>query len=612
MGCNQGNKKDNYNQPIRKWQRTDNHSYANIAEIHTEHLHIELDVNFDNQTIYGIARHKMVAHSANQAVFDIKNIEIQRITVGDKKETLTDYQVGQEDKILGAPLIVSIDSNVRYINIYYKTTPKSEALDWLLPSLTEGKQHPFLYTQGQTILTRTWIPIQDSPSNRITYSATVKVPSNLLPVMSATNPIVKNETGVYNFSMKQAIPSYLISLAVGNLEYRKLGEYCGVYSEPELIDACTYEFADVPKMLNAAQKLYGQYRWEQYDIVVLPHSFPFGGMENPRITFANPTLIVGDRSLVTVIAHELAHSWSGNLLTNASWDDFWLNEGFTVYFENRIMEELYGKERAKMLQALEMQELKETLNKIDIADTRLKIHLVDRNPDEAMTDIAYIKGAFFLRTLEKHSGREKFDRFIKKYFDAHAFQSISTEQFVNYLNENLLQHDSMSFNTEEWIYSTGLPENCIQIHSKSLQEIEQIAKKTIKDKRFLKKQDLKKWKTQEWVAFIRAFPENSSIDVLNYVDSLFYLKNCGNAEIMYEWYLLAIRSNYIDIKDEIHNFLKKVGRLKYLEPIYEATQEKNTNFYQKWGVQQFELLKNNYHPLAKNSIQQIITRHKSK
>lgn len=588
----------------------DIHSYANLNEIHTEHLHLDLDVNFENNKIYGVARHQMSKHTADTAVFDIKNIDIQKITTGKEKESETDYVIGENDPVLGAPLMVSIDSTVEYINIYYTTTDKTEALDWLAPELTEGKKYPFLYSQGQTVLTRTWIPIQDSPSNRITYSADVKVPKEFLALMSAENPIKKNETGEYHFEMKQPIPAYLIAIAVGNLEYRSLGKNSGVYSEPELIDACADEFADLQKMIEAAEKLYGKYRWEQYDVVVLPYSFPFGGMENPRLTFANPTLITGDRTLVNVIAHELAHSWSGNLVTNSSWEDFWLNEGFTVYFENRIMEELYGKEVADILAVIEFQELERTLKKVDAEDTKLKLNLSKRSPDEGMTDIAYIKGAYFLRTLEKEAGRKKFDRFLKKYFDDHAFSTLSTEEFISYLDKNLLKPQKINFNVSEWIYTKGIPENCIKITSPRLEKVEKLADDIVSGKTTLKKKKIKRndLTTQEWMAFIRKLPHYTDPKILKSIDDQLSFKNCGNSEIMCEWYMLAINSGYTIVRPSMEKFLNKTGRLKYIEPIYETLINSRYESDKHLAERIFEKSKGNYHPVARITIEEMIAK----
>ena len=588
--------------------RKDAHSYANFNEVYTKHLHLDLEVNFKNNSIYGVARHQMVNLDADTAIFDIKYLEIQKVTVGDKDEKPASFIIGEFDSILGSPLMVAINPDVEFINIYYKTTEKCEALDWLAPEQTAGKKHPFLYSQGQAILTRTWIPIQGSPANRITYSADVTVPKELLPIMSAANPVEKNETGKYHFEMKQPIPAYLIALAVGDLSYKSLGKNCGVYSEPELLDACAYEFVDLPKMMTAAEKLYGKYQWEQYDIVVLPYSFPFGGMENPRLTFANPTLIAGDRSLVSVVAHELAHSWSGNLVTNATWDDFWLNEGFTVYFENRIMEELYGKEVADILVNVEYQELQNTLKKEAKEDTKLKLNLDHRSPDDGMTDIAYVNGSLFLRTLEVKVGRERFDQFLTSYFKKYAFQTITTEDFVAYLESELLAPNNISFNVDEWIYEPGLPSNCPKVVSARLEKIEKLADQFADGKNIFVDKKLKRenFTTQEWQTFIRRLPSDIRPERLKLLDSKLNFKGCGNAEIMSEWYVLGINSNYKGIRSEMSKFLSKVGRRKYLEPIYETLAQSKDSSDLVWARSVFEKAKNNYHFVSKATIEEII------
>lgn len=582
------------------------HSYARIDEVRTKHLHLDLDVNFENNTIYAVARHQVINNNADTAIFDIKYLDIQKVTLGKDTEIETDYVIGENDLTFGAPLMIPIDSTTEYINIYYKTTDKTEALDWLTPELTEGKKYPFLYSQGQTILTRSWIPIQDTPSNRITYSADVKVPSNFLALMSAENPTSNNDKGEYHFEMKQAIPAYLIALAVGKIEYRKLGENCGVYSEPELIEASAKELEDLPQMISAAESLYGSYRWGQYDVIVLPYSFPFGGMENPRLTFANPTLITGDKSLVTVIAHELAHSWSGNLVTNESWEDFWLNEGFTVYFENRIMEKLYGKDIANILAVIEFQELEKTLKKIDKNDTKLKLNLSKRNPDDGLTDISYIKGAYFLRTLEETVGRTKFDKFLNEYFNFYAFKTATTESFITFLDKHLLKPNNINFNTDEWVYQQGLPENCIKIESKRLDKIGELAKNVVKNPKILKKYKREEFITQEWMSFIRQLPQYTEPKTMKTIDEYLSLKDCGNSEIMCEWYNLAIKSGYTLVRKDMEKFISKTGRLKYLEPIYEALATSKYDSDKNLAKSFFKNYKNNYHPVARLAIADIV------
>src|SRR4029078_6772940 len=244
------------------------------------------------------------------------------------------------------------------------------------------------------------------------------------------NPTGKNPDGVYRFSMPQAIPSYLLALAVGDLAFRPLGPKSGVYPQPGVVERAAWERADTPKMIAAAEKLYGPYRWGRYDILILPASYPYGGMENPRLTFAPPTVLAGDRSLVSLVAHELAHSWSGNLVTNATWNDFWLNEGFTTYIESRIMEELRGKNYADMLRLLGRQDLEEAVKAAGphSPDTRLHIDLTGRDPDAGTGDVAYEKGAAFLQTVESVVGRERLDKFLREYFDHFQFQPLSSDR----------------------------------------------------------------------------------------------------------------------------------------------------------------------------------------
>lgn len=601
---------------LHHFDPSDAHSYANIKDVRTEHLHLELDVNFENQTVYGVARHQLSEHKVKTAVFDVKELEIMKVTIGSdaKEETATDYSIGKNDALLGAPLNVTIKNNTRFVNIYYKTTQATEALDWLPASLTEGKKHPFMYTQGQAILTRSWIPLQDTPLNRITYSADVQTPKGLMAIMSASNPKKLSADGKYHFKMEQKIPAYLIALAVGNLVYSPLGEKTGVYSEPEIADAATYEFADVPKMMKAAEELYGAYRWDQYDIVMLPYSFPFGGMENPRLTFANPTILAGDRSLVSVIAHELAHSWSGNLVTNATWNDFWLNEGFTVYFENRIMEKLYGKEIADILALIEYQDLEASLESIMVSehpeDSKLKLELNHRNPDDGMTDIAYIKGAYFLRTLEKAVGRKEFDAFLENYFNSHAFETITTEKFVEYLNNELLKPKNITFNTKEWIYSNGLPDNCVKTSSKRLEFMEKMAAViNIPEKPFPKQfagKERGDYITQEWQTLIRKLSPSLSVDKMAELDRRFHFSKDANPAIKSDWYQLCIKTGYKAARPDMRAYLIKIGRRWFIESIYQCLMDSKDASDPVFAKAVFEEAKSGYHFVSRSTIAEIV------
>ena len=388
-------------------------------------------------------------------MLDTRDLTIEKVTLG-KEEKPAAFSLSTANGVFGRKLSIAIDKNTALVNVYYQTSPQAAALQWLNPEQTAGKEQPFLFSQSEAILARTWLPCQDSPGIRFTYNATVTVPKGYLALMSAENPQQVNESGTYTFAQKKPIPAYLMAIAAGNIVFRSLGTRTGVYAEPATIEKAHYEFAQMQDMLVAAEKLYGPYEWGRYDVLVLPPSFPFGGMENPCLTFATPTVLAGDRSLVSLVAHELAHSWSGNLVTNATWNDFWLNEGFTVYFENRIMEAIEGPEYADMLTQIGRDDLAETMAEMGNTnpDTQLKLKLDGRNPDDGMTDIAYEKGFFLLKTIENAVGREKFDAFLKKYFADHAFKTSNTEDFLAYLKKELFAGNEKAYeqlHIEDWI-----------------------------------------------------------------------------------------------------------------------------------------------------------------
>ncbi|WP_347158758.1 M1 family metallopeptidase [Pontibacter chitinilyticus] len=552
----------------------DVHSYARPMEAVAKHLDLNISVDFGSKTISGTATYD-IQNLANtdHIIFDTRNLTIEKVFLGDNREETT-FNLGPEDKYLGRPLTVQIRPDTKKVSIQYKTSPEAAAVQWLNPQQTAGKKHPFLFTQSEAILARTWIPIQDSPGIRITYSARVKVPQELLAVMSAENPQQKNSTGIYTFEMRQPIPSYLMALSVGDLEFRAIGPQTGIYAEPATIDAAAYEFAEMGKMLDAAEKLYGKYRWDRYDLLVLPPSFPFGGMENPRLTFVTPTVLAKDRSLTSLIAHELAHSWSGNLVTNGTWDDFWLNEGFTVYFERRIMEELYGKEYADMLEVLGYQDLQHTLQDIGPTsdDTRLHLDLEGRDPDEGLTDIAYEKGNFFLRNIEQAVGREKFDAFVNKYFNTFAFQSTNTELFLAFLRKELIKGDDAlaeRINIEGWVYTPRLPADFVAPTSSRFATVE-AQYQDWKNGKPAAKLTTANWTSHEWLHFIRLLPAQMTQQQMADLDQAFHFTTSGNSEILAAWLLHAIHNKYTTADQALQTFLTQVGRRKFLVPIYKA------------------------------------------
>lgn len=582
----------------------DAHSFAQPSVAVVKHLELQVTVNFQKKIISGKAAWSIQpSGDANEIILDTRDLSIRKVTTGDE-ERATTFSFGPNSNYLGKALHIKITPATTKVNIYYSTSPNAAAIQWLSPQQTADKQYPFLFTQSEAILARTWIPCQDGPGIRFTYEADVKVPVQLMAVMSASNPQVKNEKGRYHFSMTQPIPSYLMALAVGDLRFQALSENTGVYAEPSMLEKAAWEFADIPKMVAAAERLYGPYRWDRYDVIVLPPSFPFGGMENPRLTFATPTVIAGDRSLVSLICHELAHSWSGNLVTNATWDDFWLNEGFTDYFERRIDEELYGKDFSDMQWLLGMNDLQEEL--VDFGensrDTWLKLDLSNRDPGDGMNSIAYEKGALLLRCLEIKTGRAKFDAFLKSYFSTYAFQSMTTENFIRYLESELIKKDSVSleeFDYNQWIYGPGIPDSCSAIISDRFQKVDETIKSYDSGIPAIKL-DTKNWTAQEWIYFLQRLPNNLPSAKMTELDTLFKFTQTGNSEIAVEWFERAIRSQYTPAYPAIESFLMSVGRRKFLMPLYETMMQSEETKQMAFAI--YRKARQNYHSIATGSV----------
>ncbi len=586
----------------------DQHSFAKPQEVQMTHLDLILKVSFESRRLAGIATIHIKRQSADfqELVLDTKALEIEKILLDDGSQA--QYRLDEAQEFLGQALRISLKPETQKLSIYYKTSPEAEALQWLSPAQTAGKEQPFLFSQSQSILARSWVPCQDSPGIRFTYNAEITVPEGLMALMSATNPTEKNESGRYSFEMKQPIPAYLLALAVGDVVFQPIDERTGVYAEPAMLEASVKEFEDLGKMVSVAEKLYGAYEWERYDLLVLPPSFPFGGMENPRLTFATPTIIAGDKSLTSLVAHELAHSWSGNLVTNRTWNDFWLNEGFTVYFERRIIEALYNKDFADMEAVLGYQDLQGTLERMGTnnRDTKLQLDLYRRDPDEAVTDIAYEKGFFFLCTIEQAIGREAFDDFVKKYFKSHAFRAMDTQSFIQYLEKELIKGDKRletKIRYKDWIFGTGLPDNCPVPQSRLFAEVD----KQLALWNTHKKTDslsTAAWSSQEWLHFIRHIERPAKIEDLKALDKAFQLTASNNAEVQAAWYLQAIHSRYEAAYPALEAFLIKVGRRKFLTPLYTALIQSPEGKKQALAI--YAKAREGYHAVAIGTLDKLL------
>lgn len=591
----------------------DPHSCARPAEVRVDDLSLDLAVDFESETLSGTATLALSRRDPSAPLrLDTDGLTIHRVRDGDVE---LDWKLGPTDPHLGTPLIISLGPATRSVAVEYSTAPDAAALQWLGPEQTAGRSHPFLFTQGQAILTRTWVPLQDSPGVRITYRADIAIDPALsadgvTAVMSAS---VREDLGGgrFRFALDKPIPSYLLALAVGGLEQREISPRCAVWAEPSVVARAAREFEDTERMIVACERLYGPYRWGRYDILVLPPAFPFGGMENPCMTFATPTILAGDKSLVALIAHELAHSWSGNLVTNATWRDFWLNEGFTVYLEQRIIEEIYGTERARMETILGMRQLARELRALPREDQRLHIDLTGRNPDDGMTAVAYDKGATFLRRLEEIVGRERFDAFLNRYFDTHAFQSITTDAFLDYLDEELFAGhpgDAAQIDLDAWVRGPGLPVDAPTLESPEFARVDAARDAWIQGTPPARLAT-SIWATPHWLHFLGGIPAGLDVSRLAALDAEFGLTQSGNAEILAKWLEISIGLGYrgangraVDAK--LEEFLLEVGRRKFLKPLYAALIKTDAGKQRALSI--YERARPRYHAVSRRTLDELL------
>ncbi len=583
----------------------DSQTYAKPQVARVTHVHLDLTADFAAKVMRGTATLDILAtKTAREIILDDKGLVIDKIS--DAKGRALTFTLGASDATKGAPLTVQIGT-ARKIIISYSSKPDASALGWLPASLTAGKVKPFLFSQGQAIENRSWIPTQDSPGIRQTWSASITVPGDLIAVMSGTRLTPKGEPVAggmnrFRFDMPHPVPPYLIALAIGDLAFQPLGPRTGVYAEPATLAKVAPELDDTERMVTAAEGLYGPYRWGRFDMLVLPPSFPYGGMENPTLTFLTPTIFTGDKANVDVVAHELAHSWSGNLVTNATAEDGWLNEGFTSYFENRIDEIVYGKERAAVLADISWDELQRDLKISKPSATKLRV-----GPDEESGELAYNKGAIFLRTIEFAVGRARWDAYLRSYFDRHAFQPQTTAGLLLDLRKNLIKGDAAleaKLQLDRWVYEPGLPEDAVHVRSATLTQVDG-AIAAVTGGAPIASIGFAKWGTQEWQRFLNGLPRQMPEARLAEMDGAMRLSTSPNAYVRSAWLVLAIGNRYQPALASAQEFLPRVGRMLLIRPVYRALAAQG-----EWGkpvaARIFEGAQGNYHPITVASIEKLL------
>jgi aminopeptidase N len=552
--------------------RKDPHSYHDSTQPLTRHLDLDLRADFGAHRLEGDVVLRFAGPSEGPLDLDTRGLDIR--SVADGAGAPLRWESGPEDEVLGSRLRIEIPKPTDSVRIAYATSADASALQWLTPVQTLGKRHPYLFSQCQAIHARSMVPCQDSPRARVTYTARFTVPEGLTAVMSAgsrgSEPGSKPGTRTFLFDMPQAIPPYLLAVAAGEIASRDLSPRCRIYAEPGDLDAAAWEFAEIEEFIRRAEGIFGPYEWDRYDMLVLPPSFPYGGMENPRLTFLTPTLLAGDRSLVAVVAHELAHSWTGNLVTNASAEDFWLNEGFTVWAERRILEAVHGPDFAVRCYAIGRAGLDAAMARFGATSplTRLRTEMTGVHPDDAFSEIPYEKGARFVVLLERAVGRERFDRFILDYIRRFRFTSITTEEFLAFLEEEL-PGTAERVGAQRWLYEPGLPEDTPKFHSAKLEAVKRLAAALAQDYH-PSTEETAGWDPQDLLLYLQRLPRPLPETQCAWLDGRFGLHGQGNYEILVEWLTIAAASDYAASFPNVREVLSKVGRMKFLRALYGA------------------------------------------
>ena len=585
----------------------DTSTYAQPEIARVTHVALDLALDFDAKDVFGTATLDILARrGADEIVLDSDGLRITSVT--DAAGNALPFTIGTDDPELGAPLTIEI-GDARRITITYRAAPEAAALQWLSPEQTAGGDHPFLLSQGQAILNRTWIPTQDSPGIRQTWEARITAPKPLDVVMSGIRQGEPEDLGdrrAFRFEMDKPVPPYLIAIAAGDIDFRALGPRTGVWAEPEMLGRAAAELVDTEAMVTAAEELYGPYRWGRYDMIVLPPAFPYGGMENPVMTFLTPTFIAGDRSLTGLVAHELAHSWSGNLVTNSNWRDSWLNEGVTSYFEGRITEEIYGKERAEQEEALSFATVEEVLARVGMDDPGTALHQPD-GVESAGSEIVYDKGAAFLRTVERIVGRERFDTWLRSWFDRHAFQPATSQLFYEDMRKNLVRGDTAlaeRLKLREWIFEPGLPDNVARPNPAAFAEVD-AAVETYRASGTIPASTWAGWTSAERQRFLHGVPDARTPEQLAALDQTLGLSGSGNNEELFLWLELAMQNRYEPAVPLVERFLSTVGRTKFVRPLFVALMEQG-----EWGQpiarRIYAQTRSSYHAVTQGSVDRVV------
>ncbi|XP_009121758.1 leucine aminopeptidase isoform X1 [Brassica rapa] len=609
----------------------DPHSFTDSSHPLTTHVSLSLYLDFNASTIHASALLTLSSPFSGNLSLDSRSISIKSIIDPQTLTPLPHSVSSSPDPIKGSEVVVVLAGQSQIL-ILYSTSPSASALQWLSPLQTFSKTHPYVYTQCQAIHARSIFPCQDTPAARIRYDVVMNVPSSLSAVMSARHvrrrlPVLEEakhldvlssvvwcgeDRVVEEFVMEQPIPPYLFAFAVGELGFREVGPRTRVYAESaagDVLDAAALEFAGTEEMIKQGEKLFGDYEWERFDLLVLPPSFPYGGMENPRMVFLTPTVIKGDATGAQVVAHELAHSWTGNLITNINNEHFWLNEGFTTYAERRIVEVVQGGDIATLNIGIGWRGLNDEMERFkdNLEFTKLKNKQEGVDPDDVYSQVPYEKGFQFVLRIERQVGRTAFDEFLKKYIATFKFKSIDTDTFLDFLKANIPGIEK-EINLQLWTEGVGIPEDAYEPVSAIYTKIISLAEE-FKQGKMPSEDEVAEWKGQEWELYLENLPKSCEPSQVMALDKRYRLAESKDYEVKVSFLKLAISSKCKEYHGEVEKTLKAVGRMLYLRTLFTALAQTGGTEEKQLAKQIFAEARETYHPIAQGVVESILSKY---
>ncbi|WP_405969159.1 M1 family metallopeptidase [Streptomyces sp. NBC_00988] len=569
--------------------RPDPHSYLTDDQPRIRHIDWTAAVDFDHSRLDCVVQVMFDRPGPAAVSLDTRALDIQAVRSSAGEPVA--FEIGPHDKVLGESLSFTLPDGLDKVSITYATSPESTALQWVTPEQTSGGTHHCLYSQCQTIHARSMIPLHDSMSVRLTYTAHITVPEGYTALMSADSlgdTPGQPGTRTFEFSAAKPMPPYLVVLLAGHIESAEIGPRSRIWAEPAELDAAAWEFVGVEEFVRAGEEVYGPYPWSRADLVVMPPSYPYGGMENPQLTYLTPTVITGDRSLVDTLSHEIAHHWAGDMVTATSMEHFWLNEGFASWGERRMSETVHGRDVAEMHAAVVRTLLDEDL--AYFADrpehTRLRREMTGVDPDATSSWVSHEKGYLVVRAMEEFVGRERFDAFVLKYFRDFAFSSLTTEEFVDYARRELTN----DFDYQEWLYAPGLPDSAPRAHAILLEEVARTGQELPDE------ETSAHWRAEQWHYYVAQLKTPQDPAFLARLDERYGFTTHRNLDIRQLWILVGLRSDYAPAVDAAFDMVARIGRMRFIKPLYDELVDNPVT--RQRAIDAYAVNRPRYHPIA--------------